>query len=110
MFSAENFNPIKLLILATSKQKRSVVDNSNPLQQVGTLKHELDYVGLRHRCFVAEVSSLWRGVWYKSVAGKKVQVVFTYPPQMTVYSAVFAAPSRVRLAQAHGICNTTEGF
>jgi hypothetical protein len=93
-------------------QMCNATDLRNPLQLAGILKHVLDYVGPGHWCFVAETSSLWRDT-YKRVACRELYS-FTMPwrniscvPQMTLYSAVYASPSRLR--HAHKLkCTATK--
>jgi hypothetical protein len=94
----------------TTSQKRSAAENLSPLQQVGILKHVLDFVGPGHWCFVAEVSKLWREL-YLRVADAEMLAKFGYDtitcvPEMTLFSAAFAAPSRLRYAHARGISGT----
>jgi hypothetical protein len=89
-------------------QEHMKLDSSNPLEQPEILQHVLDHVGPGHWCFVAEVSSLWRDLYIR-VARSRIEVVdccskketITCVPQMTMYSAVFASPSRVTLAQEY---------
>jgi hypothetical protein len=91
-------------------QKRSTADSSNPLQQIGILQHVLDHVGPGHWCFVAEVCNLWRDLCIK-VASRYLETksaygltkMITCTPQMTMFSAMFASPSRVRHAHKRGI-------
>jgi hypothetical protein len=98
---------------ATTAQKRSATDNINPLQHAGILQRVLDYVGPGHWCFVAEVCGQWRDL-YKKVASTELKTTDLYPqniicvPHMTLYSSVFASPSRVRLRKPwHGLeCRT----
>jgi hypothetical protein len=85
----------------------------DPLQQAGILQRVLDYVGPGHWLFIAQVSSLWRDL-YIGVAAMELHVV-DFPnniyslPQTTLFSSVFASPTRVQLAQAHGLrCTTFE--
>jgi hypothetical protein len=102
-------------MVATRAQKRSAEDSRNPLQQAGILQRVLDYVGLGQCCFVAEVSSLWRDLYSRVTSSSKSRLLgsnfedsFPCVPQITLMSAVFEAPSRVRLAHAHGLdCATT---
>jgi hypothetical protein len=87
-------------------EAQSEADSGNPLEQPEVLQHVLDHVGPGHWCFVAEVSWLWREL-YTRVAWRSIRVVdccnttetITCVPEMTMYSAVFASPSRVALAQ-----------
>jgi hypothetical protein len=91
---------------ANKAQKLQGTDSSSPLQQAGILQHVLSFVGPGHWCFVAEVSSLWRDVYIR-VEPTEMQLdtyrQMTCEPQMTLYSAVFSSPSRVRHAQALGL-------
>jgi hypothetical protein len=87
-----------------------MVYSSIPLQQPVILRRVLDYVGPGHWCFVAEVSSLWRDL-YSEVPSRELQAIarfgetktITCVPQMTISSAVFETPARVRFAAAHGL-------
>jgi hypothetical protein len=97
-------------MVATRAQKRSVKESLNPLHQAGILRHVLDFVGPGHWRFVAEVSSLWRDV-YKRVSSREISdpnwdVQVTCVPEMTLYSSVFASPSRLRLAHDGGLSST----
>jgi hypothetical protein len=92
-------------MLSSRAQKDSAADSSNPLQQAGILQRVLDYVGPGHWCFLAEVSSLWRNL-YTRVASRELQGMYSNNKviccsQMTLCSAVFASPSRLRHAHAH---------
>jgi hypothetical protein len=104
------------MLVASKAQKCSGTDSSSLLRQAGILQHVLGHVGPGHWRFVAEVSSLWREA-YNGVASIELQVIdeefyetktITCLPQMTLYSEVFASPSRARLAQAHDLDYTTE--
>jgi hypothetical protein len=73
-----------------------------------------DYKYKQCWCFVAEVSSLRRQLYIK-VSHVEVQAVcfltkITCIPQMTLYSAVFGSPSRVRLAHARGLSCTAAAY
>jgi hypothetical protein len=100
-------------MVATRAQKRSAADNSNPLQQHCILQRILDFVGPGHWRFLAEVSRLWRDL-YIQVSSREMQLVdfetISCVPQMTLFSAVFASPSRVRLAQAHQLDCTAKSY
>jgi hypothetical protein len=100
-------------MVSTRAQKRSATDVSNPLHQPGILQRVLDYVGAAHWCFVAEVSSLWRVLYFR-VACTETHLVgcnyVPYSPQTTKFSAVFASPSRVRHAAALGLHCTTAAY
>jgi hypothetical protein len=96
-----------LVYVSSEARECSAADSSNPLQQPGILQCVLDHVGPGHWSFLAEVCSLWKDL-YLRVASKQVQVTkhsekITCVPQMTSFSAVFASPARVRLAQALGL-------
>jgi hypothetical protein len=102
-------------MVATRAQKRCTADSKNPLQQAGIIERVLDFVGPGHWCFVAEVSSLWRGL-YARVADKETQMVtdlwsiMVCVPRMTLLSAVFASSSRVSFALAQGLRCSAEVF
>jgi hypothetical protein len=98
----------------TEVQKLSALENSNPLLDLGVLKHALSYVGPGHHVFVPPVSTRWRGI-YSSLTAQQQAVCDDYggnstilcTPQMTLFSSVFAAPSRVQLAHEIGVdCRT----
>jgi hypothetical protein len=101
--------------MSATSQERNTADSRNPLQHAGILQRVLDYVGPAHWCFVAEVCSLWRDL-YKRVACRGMEVRTLWGmviemmcvPQMTMQSAVFASPSRVRHAHAHGLSYTAD--
>jgi hypothetical protein len=103
-------------MVATRAQKRSAADIRNPLHQSGILQRVLDYVGPGHWCFVAEVSSLWRDLTNKvtnmfvddQVVGSTCRV--NCYPTTTMFSAVFASPSRLRYAQARELHCTTSRY
>jgi hypothetical protein len=87
-------------------QKRSAADISNPLLYPGILQNVLSYVGSGHCLFVASVSTWWKGM-YATVESHQLAVcgvdscasiTITCDPQMTLYSSVFASPSRVAYA------------
>jgi hypothetical protein len=104
----------------TRTQKRSAAESSNPLCQAGIVEQVLSYVGPGHWWFVSTVCSLWRGIYGKvaAVQMRKVKVArytnvrkkeFTCVPQMTLFSSIFAAPSRMQLAQESGVnCNSAQ--
>jgi hypothetical protein len=103
-------------MVATRAQSPCAAD-SNPLLDAGILSHILSYVGPGEWSFVAAVSSLWKDVYCgvsartlerASTAGSLYVQNFTCVPQMTLSSAVFASPSRVRLALEHGLGNPRE--
>jgi hypothetical protein len=92
----------------------SATGSRNPLHQADILQRVLGYVGPGHWCFVAEASRLWREM-YAKVSDCEVQVVrlqtkITCVPQMTLFSAGFASPSRVRLAKARELPCTTAAY
>jgi hypothetical protein len=75
----------------------------------------LSYVGPGHWFFLSTVSSLWRDL-YTRIASSRMQVYHydpafasleevTFIPQMTLYSSVFASPSRVRLVHENGVAS-----
>jgi hypothetical protein len=95
-------------------QKRIAPNNRNPLQQPDPLQRVLEYVGPGHWCLVAEVSSLWRDM-YAKVPSSEVHVIdfnnkITCVPQMTMFSTMFASPSRVRHAHAHDLDYLTVAY
>jgi hypothetical protein len=103
-------------MVATRAQKRSAADSSNPLHQAGILHRVLSYVGPGYWLFISEVSSLWRELYVK-LANLSVDTVWfrafckskrTCTAHMTLYSSVFASPSRVRHAYDCGLDCTSE--
>jgi hypothetical protein len=87
------------------EQLLSTTDDSSPLHHADILHHVLSFVGPGHWLLLAKVSSLWHKMYQKvdSAIMNKAYSVYTDPcftciPQMTLYSAVFSSPSRVRLA------------
>jgi hypothetical protein len=90
-------------MVATRAQKRIAADSRNPLLNLGILKNVLSYVGPRHYLFVALVSKGWKGTYStlknQQVAFESSSEVCTCVPQTTLHRAVFASPSRVKLAQ-----------
>jgi hypothetical protein len=89
-------------------QKRSAADSNNPLSDTCILQNVLSY---GHRLFVALVSKAWKEV-YDTVASQQLavhdeynleNVIISCAPQMTLYSSVFASPSRVQLAHEIGL-------
>jgi hypothetical protein len=79
---------------------------ANPLRNAGILHHILDYAGSGHWLFLALVIAEWQQA-YLRVASLRTRVidatrrehkVLLCPPQTTLARAVFASPSRLRLA------------
>jgi hypothetical protein len=102
-----------MTMMNTQVKKRSAADNeSNPLCLAGIFKLQqiLDYVGSGHWYFISPVSKLWKDL-YEKVASEEALAngylgygkgSFTCVFKMTLYSSVFASPSRVRLAYDSG--------
>jgi hypothetical protein len=92
------------------EEERNMLDDKNPLQQASILQYVLDFVGPGHWCFVAEVCWLWCSAYFRVddvEMRSSGHAMITCVPQMTLYSAVFGSPSRVRHAEAHGLrCRT----
>jgi hypothetical protein len=107
-------------MVSTRAVKRTAVDN-NLLQSVDILRRVLSYVGPGHGLFLSSVSTLWRDL-YCRVASRTMQkwgygfgthmrlADFTCTPKMTLYAAVFASPSCVKLAHESGLDISTENF
>jgi hypothetical protein len=101
------------------EQKRSAIDNCNPLQHSGVLQIVLSYVGLGHYFYVALVSKQWRDL-YASLQSKQLTVygneswhkdiIIICVPEMTLFSRIFASSSRVRLAYENGLACTSGAF
>jgi hypothetical protein len=104
-----------------NSKARNAVDR-NPLYELGILKNILCYVGPGHHLFLSTVCSLWRDLYTKMVTQMQkrrfsyvmgidiVAARFTCSPQMTLYSAVFASASRVRLANECGVRRSTTSY
>jgi hypothetical protein len=95
-------------------QGLDLTDRNDPLLDPGVLQNVLGYVGPGHCLFVAPVNKLWNGI-YAALQSLQLAVssaishkkIITCVPQMTLYSAVFASPSRVQLAHTSGLsCNS----
>jgi hypothetical protein len=102
---------------ATGAQKCSAAERIDPLNEAGILQRVLSYVPGQW-LFLAAVSSLWRSVYSRLTARTMQQRTFSYRgittadftcvPQMTLYSTVFASPSRVQFTHESGVnCSTT---
>jgi hypothetical protein len=97
---------------ATRAQKRSAAESCNLLLNPGLIRNVLSYVGPGQHLFLAPVSKGWKDI-YATVDSQELTIepltndssskVLTCVPQMTLYSAVFASPSRVELAQKSGL-------
>eukprot|EP00953_Heterococcus_sp_UTEX-ZZ885_P007680 4633-Heterococcus_DN1.PRE.4 len=95
-------------MVATLAQKRSAAESCNPLLDSGVLWNVLSCVGPGQHLFLALVSKGWKDV-YATVESQQLTIepltnnsssnVLMCVPQMTLYSSVFASPSRVKLAQ-----------
>jgi hypothetical protein len=102
--------------MTAAQVQKCVVLRSNPLLEPSVLQHILGHVGPGHWFFLSTVSSLWRDT-YAKLAPREIQVrnrltrsVVTCVPQMTLFSAVFESPSRVRLAHESGVNFSTRSF
>jgi hypothetical protein len=105
----------------TRAQKRTTEHIRNPLCEAGIVERVLSYVGPGHWWFVSTVCSLWKGIYgdVEAVQMTKVKIPrysdhvgeeFTCAPQMTLYSSVFAAPSKVRLVHKSGVDQNTASY
>jgi hypothetical protein len=84
---------------------------SNPLLDAGILQNVLSYVGPGQCLFIAAVSKWWKDIY--ALVEEQVVVeydedscacaIITCVPKMTLYSTVFASPSRVMLAHNNGL-------
>jgi hypothetical protein len=74
----------------------------------------LSHVGPGHWLFLATVNSLWRDLHARvAAAGLVVNRhgdTIACVPQMTLYSAVFASPERVKLAHQRNLNNTADSY
>jgi F-box domain len=99
-------------MVANRAQKRSAVESCYPLLDPGILRNVLSCVGPGQHLFLALVSKGWKDV-YATVESQQIVIeplsnaesrkVVICVAQMTLYSSVFASPSRVELAQQSGL-------
>jgi hypothetical protein len=92
---------------ATRVQRRCAVEKRNPLSEADILQNMLGYVGPGHWFFLSTVSSLWQRLYSRVACSRKQKYrydpafpsaeEFTCVPQLTLYSSIFASPSRVAL-------------
>jgi hypothetical protein len=73
------------------------------------LQRVLDYVGPGHWFFLSSVSKLWRDLYERvqsqrmaSLVSKAEVVAVSTTSKMTLFSSIFASPSRVSLANSNG--------
>ena len=86
--------------------RRSAVNCSNPLLDIGVLQNVRSYVGPGHCLFVAPVSKRWDEM-YSTLGSQQLTVreesgeqhILTGGFKVTLYSHAFASPSRVKLAR-----------
>jgi hypothetical protein len=90
--------------------KSSADQSSNPLHNVGILQTVLSYVGPGHHLFIAPVSKCWKDIYTSGTQKLAVYAVnscektnITCVSGMTLFSSVFASPSRVELAHQSGL-------
>jgi hypothetical protein len=101
---------------AAGAHKRSATERVDPLNEAGILQQVLSYVPVQTEwpLFLATVNSLWRSVYSRLDAQEMQRKSFSYVmgitaadftcvPQMTLYSSVFASPSRVHYAHESGM-------
>jgi hypothetical protein len=94
--------------MVSTRVQRRKLRESNQLYEVGILQQVIGHVGPGEWLFLSTVSSLWRDL-YASLAEVEKQTpgtcktATTCTATMTLYSSVFAFPSRVRLAHGLGI-------
>jgi hypothetical protein len=88
----------------TQEQKHNSAGGDNPLFLSGVLQIVLSCVGLGHCLFVGPVSKWWKEMYFEVKsqqltvdAGGSRERDLICVPQMTLYSSVFASPSRVKL-------------
>jgi hypothetical protein len=94
-----------------SSSEHEVV-SASPLENAGILLHVLSILGPGHHLFISAVSKAWRES-YKRVGsvqmpeliyyGNGVVTLCTLRPKTTLYSAVFASASRVKLGHDCGV-------
>jgi hypothetical protein len=100
----------------TQAQKRSA-EGSDPLLNAGILQNVLSYVGPGHHLFVAPVCKWWKEM-YATLdsqqltinAGYRCASIITCDHQMTLFSSIFASPSRVKLAHKSGLDCTSGAY
>jgi hypothetical protein len=105
-------------------QKRSEPYRHEPLLEPGILQRVLSFVGPGHWLFLATVSRLWKELYARVAANELSKLScnddpeeeeeeegsLMCAPQMTLYSAVFSSPARVKLAQQCGLDNSTAAY
>jgi hypothetical protein len=92
-------------------------DCSSPLLDPGILHMVLSYIGPGHCLFMAPVSKLWNGI-YATLGSQQLTVAIEWwsessincGPQMTLFSSMFASPSRVNFAHDSGLDCTSEAY
>jgi hypothetical protein len=97
--------------VAEGVEKRIAAERADPLSEAGILERVLSFVP-KQWLFLAPVSSLWRSVYTRLAAGEvqSVDAYGTVSTCVTLYSSVFASPSRVRLAHARGLLCWTDSY
>jgi hypothetical protein len=102
--------------MAARMHNRSAADRSNPLFESGILQIVLNYVGLGHHLYLRPVSSWWQEV-YVTLNSQRLTIYtgdsasdIICTRQMTLYSSVFASPSRVKLAYESGLACTSDAY
>jgi hypothetical protein len=112
---SSNFLDSAHVMNSTQAQKRNAADSINSLLAPGVLQIMLSYVGPGHHLFMAPISKSWKDM-YAAVNSQQLTVfdersrdrIITRVPQMTLYSAVFASPARVKLAHDVGLDCTSK--
>jgi hypothetical protein len=108
---------LDLTMASFHAQSCKAAGGRNPLLDPSVLQHILSYVGLGHCLFVAPVSWSWRDL-YAALQSQQLRVydksrkskIVTCVPQMTLFSSVFASPSRVKHAYQNGLSYRTTAY
>jgi hypothetical protein len=82
--------------------------SSSPLLNFGILHNVLSYVGCGHYLFAALVSTLWKDV-YATLSHQQLTGVFC-DSKLTLFSSVFASPSRVKFAEQNGLDCSSKAY
>jgi hypothetical protein len=97
-------------MVATRAQKKAAVDSAYPLCDLAVLDVVLSFLGCGQGLFITAVSSRWC-TSYKRLAALKEPNPSRQHVHLsicTTYNAVFASPSRVRVAHDCGLLYTTD--
>jgi hypothetical protein len=103
-------------MMDTGAEERNAyaAESSDPLSQVDILQRVFSFVP-KQWLFLVAVSNLWRSVYARSTAGETRSAdihegYFGFVFHITLYSAAFASPSRVRYSFDCGLKSSTNGY